>query len=190
MATTKLSDSGTLGNKYENLSADNNYMETIASTLLGAGGSTNVEFNNIPQTYTHLQLRIFGRSTLSASLDNLSMYFNNDTTNSYATHFLSGNGSSVSSGAFTSSPRFYIPSLFPAATSNQFAGTIIDILDYKNTNKYKTVRILSGFDASGSGAISLVSGLWMNTAAITRFNCETSLGIPQNSRISLYGIKG
>jgi hypothetical protein len=163
-------------------------MQWIAGQTVGAGGVTNLEFTDIPQTFTHLQLRIFGRSTLSASLDNLSMYFNNDTGNNYATHFVSGNGSSASSGAFTSQPRFYIPSLFPAATSAQFAATVIDVLDYTNTTKNKTVRTLTGFDANGSGAVSLVSGLWLSTAAITRFNCETSASIAQFSRIDLYGL--
>jgi len=163
-------------------------MVWIAGQTIGAGGIANLEFNNIPQTFTHLQLRIFGRSTLSASVDNLSMYFNNDTGNNYATHFLSGNGSSVSVGAFTSNPRFYIPSLWPAATSVRFADTIIDVLDYTNTNKYKTVRTLTGFDANGSGAVSFVSGLWLSTAAITRFNAETSANIVAGSRADLYGI--
>ena len=163
-------------------------MVWIAGSTVGAGGTTNFEFNNIPQTFTHLQLRIFGRSTLSASLDNLSMYFNNDTGSNYATHFLSGNGSSASSGAFTSQPRFYIPSLFPAATTAQMAASVIDILDYTNTNKNKTVRILTGFDANGSGTVALVSGLWMSTAAITRFNAETSANIVAGSRFDLYGI--
>jgi hypothetical protein len=160
----------------------------IAGSTVGVGGTANFEFNNIPQNYTHLQLRIFGRSTLSASLDNLSMYFNNDTGNNYATHFLSGNGSAQTSNAFTSQPRFYIPSLFPAATSAQFASTIIDVLDYTNTSKNKTIKILTGFDANGSGAASLVSGLWMSTAAITRFNAETSANIVAGSRFDLYGI--
>jgi hypothetical protein len=163
-------------------------MFPIASITVGAGGVTSFDFQNIPQTFTHLQLRIFGRSTLNASLDNLSMYFNNDTGNNYASHFLSSNGSSASSGAFTSQPRFYIPSLWPAATSAQFAPTIIDVLDYTNTNKNKTVRTFTGFDANGSGTINLVSGLWMSTSAINRFSGETSVSIAEFSRIDLYGI--
>lgn len=163
-------------------------MVWIAGSTVGAGGTTNFEFNSIPQTFTHLQIRIFGRSTLSASLDNLSMYFNNDTATNYATHYLSGNGSSVSSGYFNSQARFYIPSLFPAATSAQMADTIIDVLDYTNTNKNKTVRILTGFDANGSGSVSFVSGLWMSTAAINRFNAETSASVVAGSRFDLYGI--
>jgi hypothetical protein len=163
-------------------------MYPIASTTVGAGGLVSFDFQNIPQTFTHLQLRVFGRSTLNATVDNLSMYFNNDTGNNYATHFMSGNGSATSANAFTSSPRFYIPSLWPAATTNQFASTIIDVFDYTNTNKNKTVRTLTGFDANGSGAVSFVSGLWLSTAAINRFSGETSATIAQFSRIDLYGV--
>jgi hypothetical protein len=161
----------------------------IAGSTVGVGGTANFEFNNIPQNFTHLQLRVFGRSTLNATVDNLSMYFNNDTGSNYSTHYLSGSGAgSFGSSGFTSQPRFYIPSLYPAATTGQFASSIIDILDYSNTNKNKTVRILTGFDANGSGTIALVSGLWMSTAAITRFNAETSANIIAGSRFDLYGI--
>ena len=40
------------------LALDNNFMEPIASTLVGSGGSSVITFNDIPQTYKHLQLRV------------------------------------------------------------------------------------------------------------------------------------
>ena len=39
------------------LALENNFMEPIASTLVGAGGVSTVTFNDIPQTYKHLQIR-------------------------------------------------------------------------------------------------------------------------------------
>ncbi len=38
------------------LALENNFMEPIASTLVGAGGVSTVTFNDIPQTYKHLQV--------------------------------------------------------------------------------------------------------------------------------------
>jgi hypothetical protein len=36
-------------------------------------------------------------------------------------------------------------------TASVYSAGVIDILDYANTNKYKTMRILDGTDANGSG---------------------------------------
>lgn len=163
-------------------------MFPIASITAPSGSISAFDFQNIPQTFTHLQLRVFGYSTLSASVDNLAMYFNNDVTNSYATHSLIGNGSSASSSGFVSEPRFYLPSVFPANNTAQFCSAIIDVLDYTNTNKNKTVRMLHGYDANGSGITGLGTGLWLSTNAINRFSGGTSANIAQFSRFDLYGI--
>jgi hypothetical protein len=83
----------------------------------------------------------------------------------------------------------------PAATaaSNVFGAVIIDILDYKDTNKYKTVRGNSGFDtnnASTGAVVRLNSGLWLNTSAITSIKGIMNSGnIAQHSQFALYGIR-
>jgi len=68
----------------------------------------------------------------------------------------------------------------------------VDILDYTDTNKYKTMRALYGQDTNSVGGITFYSGLWKNTNAIT-----TVTLIPNNSafwatytQAALYGIKG
>jgi hypothetical protein len=68
---------------------------------------------------------------------------------------------------------------------------IIDILDYQNTNKYKTVRDLSGYDSNGAGYLFYRSGLWMSTTAINRLDITSTGGtLAQYSSFALYGIKG
>jgi hypothetical protein len=163
-------------------------MHFIQSITAPSGAIARFDFTNIPQTFTHLQLRVYGSSTLSAGNDNLAMYFNNDTGNNYSTNYISGSGSGVGSGQFANNPRFYIPSLFSAATSNQPSTAIIDVLDYSNPNKNKTIRIITGWDANGSGSVATISNLWMSTAAINRFTGDTSGNIAQHSRFDLYGI--
>jgi hypothetical protein len=76
-----------------------------------------------------------------------------------------------------------------SSTSNTYGVFIIDILDYANTNKYKTVRTLGGYDANGSGVVSLRSNSWRNTSAITSVKFYTG-GTTSDSRFALYGIKG
>jgi hypothetical protein len=81
----------------------------------------------------------------------------------------------------------------PAATAgaSMFSGEVIDILDYANTNKYKTTRLINGRDQNGSGFIWFNSGLWQNTNAITSLTFTAQNGnYAQYSSFALYGIKG
>ena len=67
-----------------------------------------------------------------------------------------------------------------------------DILDYSLTNKYKTVRTLSGYDSNGSGQIRLYSGMLSSTTdAITtlRIQDQSGSGYAQYSHFALYGVK-
>jgi hypothetical protein len=165
--------------------------ELISTTILGTAAAS-VEFNNIPQDYKHLQLRISARSSLAANVDNLQFYLNNNTTNVYATHSLFGNGSSASANSFLSQPKMYFPNQLIAnnQTASVFSGAVMDILDYSSTTKNTTVRTFTGYFANLTVLISLVSGFYNNTAAITRINFDTSANIMANSRFSLYGIRG
>jgi hypothetical protein len=82
--------------------------------------------------------------------------------------------------------------LAPNATSTAYGAFIVDILDYTNTNKNRTIRSLNGFDANGSGQVQLVSTLFTSASAITSITIFTyaSGNIEQYSSFALYGIKG
>jgi hypothetical protein len=83
----------------------------------------------------------------------------------------------------------YSVNVAASSTASVFGGIVIDILDYANTNKYKTMRTLSGYDANGSGNVGLFSGLWMNTAAVTSINLLTFYDqYATYSSFALYGI--
>lgn len=164
--------------------------DSIAS---GAGSVGGITFSSIPQTYQHLQLRCLVRST-SANPDYFFMRFNGSASSYYTGHYLTGDGSTAFAQENpTTRSDLITSSRTPGTgqTSNVFSGIIIDILDYTNANKNKTVRILGGYDANGSGTLSLSSGLWMNTSAITSIALAGFAGgIETNSYWSLYGIKG
>ena len=69
--------------------------------------------------------------------------------------------------------------------------SIIDIIDYASTTKNKTVRAFFGLDLNGSGSVTLGSGLWMNTNAITDININAAADpMAAGSTFALYGIKG
>lgn len=163
-----------------------NSYESIATVTVGSGGSSTVTFSSIPSTYKHLQVRAFWKL---ANPTNLVGNFNGDTGSNYKDHELYADGSSVSS---------FVPSVSPTGLSAGYQGgsgfcvSIMDILDYADTNKNKVTRTLFGNDRNGSGDISLDSGLWINTSAVTSlvFKAQDSGLIQQYSSFALYGIKG
>lgn len=188
MAVTRLTTNGLTGTKYDIASADNYYMEPIATTLVGAGGVSSVTFSNIPQNYKHLQIRCLTQAGSGNTTDSLRMQFNGDTGANYAYHALYGTGSAAASTGNTGNSWAKAGQL--ALSTTIFSSLVIDILDYANTNKNKTVRSLSGVDFNGSGVVALESNVWLNTAAITSITIPYAVNFAQNSRFSLYGIKG
>jgi hypothetical protein len=167
--------------------------DSLATITVPSGGVASVEFAGIPSTYKHLQIRGISRSaTAGTAGQELLMRYNGTTTNYYRFHQLYGDGANAFSnvGANTSeNAPFFTPTA--GNTANVFGTAVIDILDYANTNKNKTVRSLTGFDLNGSGFIILRSGLWMNTAAVSSISltADSSGTIAQYSSFALYGVK-
>jgi hypothetical protein len=165
----------------------------IASTTAGAGGTSTITFSSIPTTYTHLQLRISCRSTTAAGLSWSRLRMNSDSTNAnYKGHQLYGEGSSAASTNFGSESGIAaFLTVGSTGTANVFNAAIIDILDYSNTNKYKTIKVLQGNDTNGAGYIIFHSGVWMSTSSINSltFLDVNSGNYAQGSIFSLYGMK-
>ena len=166
--------------------------ESIATVTVGSGGASEVNFTSIPATYTHLQIRGIFRGA-SGGLDLNQFRINSDTGSNYATHLMQGDGSTVNVNERTANTSCINGDLQPgsSSTANAFGATVIDILDYANTNKYKTVRHLGGVDLNGSGVIDFGSGVWLSTSAITAFRIFTfGVDFAQYTQFALYGIKG
>ena len=169
----------------------NNY-SSIQTVTVGSGGASSITFSSIPSTYTHLQIRGIGRGTTSFSAGlSLYMQFNGDTGSNYVAHQLYGDGSTAGAQASTSRTNTGAFQVFAdsSAGSNVFGDVVADILDYSNTNKNKTVRVLGGFDNNGNGRVSLNSSLWLNTNAISSIVITTDGNLVQYSSFALYGVK-
>ena len=160
----------------------------------GSGPSSIVNFTSIPQTFTHLQVRATVRTTNASVEDTIYAYnFNNNSgATGSAYHLITGNGSSVTASGATgsfSSVLGYAPG--NNATAGVYGSLILDILDYTNANKNKTLRSISGYDNNGSGTVSLFSNLPLTlpgTAAVTSLSILCNGNITADSRIDLYGI--
>ena len=154
--------------------------ESIQTVTVGAGGSNSITFSSIPSTYSHLQLRIVANSGGDR------LQFNSDTGSNYARHYSLGNGSTASAGG--SINQTYAAVGDYTTTASFFPGTIIDILDYSNTNKYKTIRSFTGFDNNTQVEAFQFGAHWRSNSAISSITI-TGGTMAQYSSFALYGIK-
>jgi len=169
--------------------------ESIATTTVGPAGASTVTFNNIPQTYKHLQIRCISRSAGTETVEGglLMVYASPHANNAYW-HRINGNGATATSAnsggeSYSTFVSFITKS---TDTASVFGVAILDILDYADTNKTKTYRSIGGWDSNGSGNISMGSGLNRDASAITSIALALNSGsnFVQYSSFALYGIKG
>jgi hypothetical protein len=205
MAITSIKTGSSFTNltKYDSFLAGNTAFnpssyESIATVNPTSG--TTVTFTSIPATYQHLQIRGIARDTYTgAGQLSLRIYFNTINTpssTSYADHYLMGNGTSASAVGASAAANFIVQSSegSDADIANTFAASIIDIHDYASTTKNKTVRYLAGYNfnsTSTDASVSLGSGLWVSTSAITSITLiSNAVAYKTGTTFALYGIKG
>lgn len=166
--------------------------ESIATVNASAGGSAFLEFTSIPSTYKHLQIRGIARNSTSGSGFQIGyVTFNSDSASNYSLHRLQGDGSTASASG-TANTAYISTATEPQAgdTANVFGAFIVDILDYADTNKNKTLRSLDGVDTNGGGVIAFRSGAWRSTSAISTIRITSSSNnFLQYSSFALYGVK-
>ena len=170
--------------------------DALATVTVPSGGASSITFSAIPSTYKHLQIRyISAQTNASVGSSYSQLNFNSDTGGNYTNHVLYGDGSNaVASTDGTSLTTFYVEkdSARTGAGANIFGATVMDILDYANTSKNKTVRYLSGVEANTASTqfrVSFGSGLWMSTSAISSIVFTGAYSYAQNSQFALYGVK-
>jgi hypothetical protein len=168
----------------QGLVTDTGAMFPIASRIVTGTAVSSISFTSIPATYKHLQIRCLAQANTGGN-SALFLNYNSDTTaTNYYRHAVLGDGSTAST---QQAQQFAVGSL----TDNAWAPNIIDILDYANTNKYKTTRVLAGRENNSTGSVFFTSHLWMNTNAISTIVITApSANFIQYSQFALYGIKG
>lgn len=171
--------------------------QLIASTTVGSGGASYIEFTSIPNTYTDLKLSLMTRQTGTGDTQP-ALQFNGITSNQYSykdiyqyasgggNGIYAGSGVNVNSGAYGIFAGTTTNSNY---TSNAFASYDIYIPNYLSNN-YKIVSIDNCPETnSQDNFMNLIAGIWNNTNAITSIKILPYANYVQYSTAYLYGIK-
>jgi len=165
-------------------------MYPIASQTISGSSTNTVTFDNIPKSFAHLQIRVFGRGTTTFS-GGLSLYVSpiGYTFTTTKRHWIDGNGSTVGSSN-DSGAGLAVVIADGGALSGVYSNVILDILDWANANKNITYRGIGGYDSNGGTSHAvLASGLIVPSGGtITGFTVQTDGNWVAGSVISLYGI--
>ena len=169
-------------------------IEAIETVYLTSAAAS-VTFSSLG-SYEHLQIRASGRhDNPGGGGSNIRIRFNGDTGSNYSfADFASYNGNNSNADAYTGQAFVYgggrlTGPLTPDAEN--FATSIIDILDYRNANKNTTMLQMSGSvdDYSGASFIWHGTGLWDNTAAVTSILLYPQAGdFVEHTSMTLYGL--
>lgn len=158
----------------------------VLGTITLTGDATSLTFNGIPQTYKHLQVR--GQVRRNVGLNSTAeMRFNNVTSASYSFH-----GSKNTTGEYSINETFMRTHWVHSNTINvadQYSAVIVDIFDYADMTKYKTIKSFGGHSMNASGIVSLYTGSFYSldsVNSITIFN-DGDIMVAGTS-YTLYGI--
>lgn len=153
---------------------------TPLQTITLSAPASSITFSSIPSTHRDLILIARGKSTSSAY--DQAIYLNGDTASgNYSCVILYGNG--TSSGSTTSS---FIIDYYGSVTTDNTAGTVLQIFDYSASDRYKNYLSRANRAASGTDAIA---GKWNNTAAVNSLTYFLNAGtLAAGTTVSLYGV--
>ena len=170
--------------------------ESIQTVTVGASTASSILFSSIPSTYQHLQIRGILRGTPSyADGEYGFVRINGDASSIYSATYQGGNGTVAFSGSFGTTTSSWVISQIATTNgdlANTFGGNIWDFLDYKNTNKNRTMRGWLANNRQTTGTCALAAGSYRSSSAITSIEVIPGGGSGwlQYSTLALYGIKG
>jgi hypothetical protein len=155
----------------------------IASSTVGSGGASTIDFSSIPSTYTDLMLLVSTRTTIAF----LDIQLNASTSNR-SSLYLYGTGSATGSG---SQAGYLGVTSYSSDTANTFGSMSIYIPNYASTTTYKSFSTDTVRENNAtSGEQDLVASLWSSNSAVNQITIypESSGTFVQYSTAYLYGI--
>lgn len=156
----------------------------LANITLGSNAAT-VTFSSISGSYRDLVL--VAKAGMSSAGANLILRFNGDASGSYNWVLMSGSGSSTT---YSSAAAQTGLNLNWNGTSGTPGSNFqrLDVMDYAQTNKHKTVLLRSD-DVTSATTTEATVLRWAQTSAITQMTFAPNTGlIAAGSSFALYGV--
>lgn len=169
-------------------------MQPIYTQTVGDSGASSIVFNNIPQTFTDLQLEVSVRTTDTSASNYVSdcLFRLNNVASGYSSTWLRNN--SGGANTFRASGQNWGSGLAGngrLTTANTFAASQLIIPNY-TSNIFKSWITHSSTESNTINFDSTnysVAGVWSNTAAITSlFLADGYANFAAGSTFTLYGI--
>jgi hypothetical protein len=146
-------------------------------------GSASISFTSIPAIYTDL---VFVCNLQAANSADIKVNVNNDTATNYSRVWLTGNGTTATSGK-NNNLAWFQPNADGYVTNTMSQNTIIHFMNYSNTTTFKTFLSRAGNWEVGTDTIV---GTYRSTSAINRIDIipNGATYFSAGSTFSLYGI--
>lgn len=163
------------------------YQPIFTRTLTSTSALT---FNNIPQVFTDLELRICGQTAYTIGGADGYVYFQDGfSTTNYSSTTLQGQGSGTpGSYRYTNNGTMSVFNMLGTATANMPASIRFLFPNYTSST-WKTVIADSVAENNASLVLdSLCAGTWRNTSAITQINITIADAFVAGTEFTLYGI--
>ena len=153
----------------------------LANVTLSSSAAS-VTFSSISQVYRDLVLVVNANTSTDSEFQ---MRINGDTGGNYNVVQMQGNGSAVSSSAYSGQLQMTLGLIAKPTATNRISH-LINFFDYSATDKHKSILNRADVAASGTEAMAF---RWASTAAITSFVCISQTGTwAVGSTFALYGV--
>ena len=175
------------------LSPSSDY-ESIATATI-TSNTQQITFSSIPQTYTHLQVRLMTRTNRAIAIEGINIWFNGDFSSNLSpyTFNIMYDANGTQGSVYSTSDSRVSQTTGSTQTANYYGVAIADILNYTNTNMKKSVRAFTAAVPNGSAYLYYFGNQYNSTSAITSMtfnNGGTTDSFIAGTKIALYGLKG
>ena len=159
----------------------------LAEVTVGAGGVATITFNNIPQNYNDLVLKVSLRSSNDTMGFNLNI---NGSSSSFTAKWIEGTGAAVSSYNSNNNMGGYANR--NSTTASTFSSFEVYLPEYTSSN-FKSQSIEGVTENNATTAFTaLAARLWSNVTAISQLSIahpDSGQTYVQHSTATLYGVK-
>jgi hypothetical protein len=160
------------------------YTQTVSGT------ATTVTFNNIPQVYTDLFIKIGARSNVNAVNSEMYINHNSDGTNNYSTTWLTGSGSSAGSARGANNGAVVTIQINGATSTANSFGSVDAYIPRYTQAPFKQVIVDGVIENNATAAdLRLIAYLYRSSLPITS-TTFTAVGgsFVSGSTFTIYGI--